>query len=206
MNKQEQQYYDYFVKLGYKPKFYPEKHSFKIDDIYLKVCDYPVSEFIRQQAIDASYKMQVVLLSGNLSFKDYEVFNEGVENVAFMVHSESKYHRTFYGEFDVEYFPVEAKAIADVILGGKELVCRRCGSINDFIVEKNLHYKATCKCGSFITNLPTNRPVKLHFGKYAGRDISSMVQKEEVEYLKWILSNMSLKQNIVDAINSHLGI
>jgi len=208
MNKQEQQYYDYLLNLGYTPKHFPEKHSFLIPNVYLKVCDFPVSDFIRQQAKEASKKMVIMLLHGNLTFDSYTVFHEGDECAeGFLTKSNSKYSPIYYGEMDVEYFPEEAKCIADVIINGKKLVCPRCKKVNKFIVGKNIHYKATCVCGTWITNISSNKPIKLHFGKYAGREISSMIQKEEVDYLKWALSNMTtLKKNVIDAINSHLGI
>lgn len=207
MNKQQLQYYQHLINLGYTPKFYPEKNGFMIPGVYFKLCDSEPSDFIIHQAREASHKISVVLLRGNLTFTEYECFSDGGSCDAIITHADNKFSPLFYGEFDYEYFQKEAKSIADIILSEKGLVCKKCFRKNEFTVEKNLHFKATCVCGAFIGNIPTNKPAKIHFGKYAGREISSMTSKEEVDYLKWALANMtSLSKKLIEEINKHLSI
>ena len=82
------------------------------------------------------------------------------------------------------------------------VVCRKCGVIHetkDIIIETiplpggGCHKKASCPtCKSFIKFLPHSAPT-LYFGKYKGKPISEIVQKDP-SYLHWML-----KQNIRSA-------
>jgi len=72
----------------------------------------------------------------------------------------------------------------------KDVTCTNCGLINDFETRiSGPHKSAYCNgCGKYIKHLPQENPkLKLYFGKYIDREISSMTLKEEIEYLKWVL-------------------
>lgn len=206
MNKQEKQYNDYLINLGYNPKFFPEKNGFllKEENIYLKCTPYPITDLVRKQALEASKKIDVILLDGNLTFKQYEVFRNGEEVEAVLLIKGSKYGNFFYDVFNLEYFDNECFAIAKAIVD-KDLICPRCKSKNNYKVEKNLHFKATCRCGTFITNISANKPPVIHFGKYQGREISSMVSNDEVNYLNWAVSNSIFNKKLTEAAIAHLN-
>lgn len=209
MNKQEQQYFVYLTKLGYTPKFYPEKSMFYIEEhnLYLKCCEYPAPEKLKEYALKACKDFNIILLEGNLTFRTYPTYYNGFELQcdAVLMHKGSKYEPFFYGEFEPNYFEDEAYAVAFAI-NGKDITCKRCGLINEYKIEKNVHYKATCKCGGFLTNISTNKPVTIHFGKYSGRQIDSMTDKEEVQYLQWACDhnvfNKKLKEAALTLIKS----
>ena len=202
MNKQEEQYFVYLTKLGYTPKFYPEKSMFYIEEhnLYLKCCEYSASDQLKQYAAEASKKANIVLLEGNLTFRDYPTFQDGyfVDCWCVLMHKGSKYAPFFYGEFHPDYFEHEAYAIACGI-NGKDITCKRCGRVNDYKIDKNVHYKATCKCGGFLTNISTNKPLTIHFGKYAGRQLDSMTDKDELQYLQWACDNNVFTKKLKEA-------
>lgn len=82
------------------------------------------------------------------------------------------------------------------------IVCKKCGVIHDtenIIIETiplpggGGHKKATCPiCKSFIKFIPHATP-SLYFGKYKGKPISEIAQKDP-SYLQWLV-----KQNIKSA-------
>jgi len=200
MNKQESQYYAYLKNLGYSPVFNQEKSSFLLKDqkIYLKCCSFPASEELNKLALQHSKKYTIILLDGNLTFKDYAVYAEGEAcHSGFLTHIGSKYGSIYYGEFDTEYFQKETFAIVKAI--DPAILKCRCGKEDQYIVTKNIHYKATCKCGNFIKNLSTNKPITIHFGKYAGRELESMTSKEEVQYLQWAINSGVFSKKVAQA-------
>src|SRR3972149_7403170 len=91
------------------------------------------------------------------------------------------------------------------------IVCKKCGVIHEtknIIVETiplpgGSHKKATCPtCKSFIKFLPHSIPA-LHFGKYKGKTISEIAQKNP-SYLQWLakqdIKSAGLKAAIEEAL------
>lgn len=81
-----------------------------------------------------------------------------------------------------------------------EVICLRCGTTNEFHIEKSgPHIKAVCNnCSLYIKFLPQEKePPKFYFGKYVGKYIHDI---EDLQYLAWASTNMTLKQPIRDAI------
>jgi hypothetical protein len=71
-----------------------------------------------------------------------------------------------------------------------EISCKRCGLVNDYRKEvSGVHIKAICNgCDTYIKFIPQGKPLlEMPFGKYKGRQISSLRSKEELDYLKWLL-------------------
>lgn len=208
MTNRDKQYHEFFTLMGYEFVYHPDKSGFMIKDIgYARVCDLPASDFIVSQAIEASKKRQIILLEGNLGYKCYRTFNDGEETseVQF-VSSNRKYYPLFYaGDYQVEYFDDTSLFTAIAING--DVTCHRCGSVNDFKVEKPyIHYKLTCSCGCFIKNSGTNAPAVLYFGKYQGREIASMKSNEELKYLQWCLGSDKIKGKLRTSIEKHLSL
>lgn len=88
-----------------------------------------------------------------------------------------------------------------------EIVCKKCGSVNNYRIEpRGIHRTACCNlCNSYIKHLPQGKPITLFFGKYKERTIDSMVNKDEIEYLKWLSQKPDLKPNSLrDYILKHL--
>lgn len=85
------------------------------------------------------------------------------------------------------------------------IVCKNCGTVDDYFTEKSgPHLKAMCcNCGTYIKFLPQTSKPKLHFGKYKGRDISSMTSEPEIKYLQWCLAT-DMKTNVKRDISEHL--
>ena len=82
--------------------------------------------------------------------------------------------------------------------------CQHCGLINDYnIILKSNQATAWCNgCDKFIKNVPYKSPM-LYFGKYKERLISSMVSKEEVEYLQWVAAQTWCKNVLKRQIENH---
>jgi len=201
MNKQEKQYYRYLINLGYSPVFCEEKSSFLLreEKIYLKCCEYPASEKTKALAIQHSLNRTIILLEGNLTFRDYPVYSGGeLMDMAVLMCKDSKYAPFYYCEYNDDYYDDERIAIARAITE-KQLVCRRCNRVDQYKVSKNIHYKATCVCGAFITNLSTNKPITIHFGKYIGRELTSMTSKEEIQYLQWGINSGAFSKKLTEA-------
>jgi hypothetical protein len=91
----------------------------------------------------------------------------------------------------------------------KNITCPKCQSIDDYKVEdRGLHKTAFCnKCDSYIKNLPQGKPITLFFGKFNGRTIDSMIEPNEIDYLRWLSTKTDLKPNSLrDYIFKHLGV
>lgn len=87
-----------------------------------------------------------------------------------------------------------------------DITWQNCGSINDFrTVMKSNQNTAWCNgCDKFIKNMPQGKPPVLHFGKYKDRLISTMLNKEEVEYLTWLSQQSFCKNNLKTNIENHI--
>ena len=85
----------------------------------------------------------------------------------------------------------------------ENMVCNRCGSIDDFRKEKaGIHVKAICNgCDSYIKMIPQNGPAKFYIGKYKGTMISKCDDKN---YLTWFLENTDPKKKIKKAIEHRI--
>ena len=209
MNSRDKQYHDFFKLMGYEFVYHPDKSGFMIKDVgYAKVCDLPASSFIIKEAEKASYKMPIILLEGNLTFKNYHNVSKGQWFCEGMfIKKGDKYFPMYYGgDYLLDSFPETSRITAIAINGN--ITCQRCGSINDFIVEKpSIHYKLICQCGCFIKNSGTNSPAILHFGKYKGREVASMKSDEELRYLQWLIGNSeSIKGKLKESIEKHLAL
>ena len=85
------------------------------------------------------------------------------------------------------------------------ITCRRCGSVDDYSTSRSgQHIKATCnKCGSYIQFVPQGGPPTLFFGKYKGREISTMITVDEINYLHWLL-DQDIKEKLREDIQNHI--
>jgi len=89
-----------------------------------------------------------------------------------------------------------------------DITCQRCGSVNDYReVKTELHNTAYCNgCDAYIKHLPQNNPiVTMPFGKYKGRDISSLLSSEELRYVEWMIHNSTANEKIKTALKLHLS-
>jgi len=88
-----------------------------------------------------------------------------------------------------------------------DITCQRCGLVDDYYVkESGPHKSAYCNgCDNYIKHLPQNNEIKIvPFGKYKGREISSMCSNEELRYLQWFVEMPDLRDNVKTAINKYL--
>lgn len=85
----------------------------------------------------------------------------------------------------------------------EQLVCRKCGSVDDYTTEqKSNNLVATCTCGAFIKNIPTEKP-KFYFGKYKDTFIHEC---DDLQYLIWARDNMNnLKGRQKDAVSDRVN-
>jgi hypothetical protein len=86
-----------------------------------------------------------------------------------------------------------------------DIICQNCGSINDYrTVMKSNQNTAWCNgCDKFIKNIPQGKPATLYFGKYKGRELSSMVSDDELKYLEWVSEQNWCKSLLKTQILSH---
>lgn len=89
-----------------------------------------------------------------------------------------------------------------------EIVCKNCGTIDFYLTEvRGPHVSAICAgCGKFIKHLPQDIEFVIPFGKYVGRELSSMLSKDETNYLHWLYQQTFVKKNFKDKIKNHLNI
>lgn len=209
MNLRDKQYHDFFKSMGYEFIYYPEKNGFKIKGIgYAKICENPASDLIVKQAIDASKNQTVILLEGNLTYRDYRQFCDGEEGCeCVFIPTGEKFFPLYYGDWDFEYFNETSFNIA-ISTKSKDIVCQKCGTCNEFKVAKcGPNITARCNhCGYWITNLTTNQPVVLNFGKYAGREIISFSGDEEIRYLQWLVTTPNVKGRLKEAILKQIAL
>lgn len=86
------------------------------------------------------------------------------------------------------------------------LTCKKCGTIDEVVIsEQGNHVRADCRaCGAFIKFVPQGKPPVLYFGKYKGREISTLKSKEEVDYLNWVIVQTWCQKNVKKQIEDHL--
>jgi hypothetical protein len=84
----------------------------------------------------------------------------------------------------------------------KDIVCTKCGLVNDYRTEMKANNKvAYCNgCDSFITNIPYQQPM-LYVGKYKGVPISSI---HDASYLEWAVNTLKLSEHVRAAINTQI--
>ena len=84
----------------------------------------------------------------------------------------------------------------------EDIVCKNCGSVNDYEIRVNLHKTAyCCSCGKYIKHIATDPPM-FYFGKYSQIPISEIKDKG---YLTWALNNMkNLKPRLKEAIEQQI--
>lgn len=87
----------------------------------------------------------------------------------------------------------------------KDVICQKCGSVNDYRVTKgNLHHTAYCNgCDAYIKNLPQGGPYILPFGKFKGTLLSEMTSRDQIDYLNWMLRS-DFNNTTKDKVNAHL--
>lgn len=88
----------------------------------------------------------------------------------------------------------------------EDITCIKCGLVNDcYTYERGPHIGARCNgCDTFIKWIPQNNPnFIIPFGKFKGRELSSMKLDHEVGYLQWLLST-DIKLNLRKKIEDHL--
>lgn len=209
MNLRDKQYHDFFTSMGYEFIYYPEKHGFKISDIgYAKICERPASDVIVNQAIEASKTQDIILLEGNLTYTHNRFFRAGQEamDVVFMPKGK-KYYPLFFGEWGFDYFDDTSFEIA-MATKSKDIICQKCATVNEFRVNKaGPNITARCNhCGYWITNLTSNQPVTINFGKYAGRSITSFTSDEEIRYLQWLVQTPNVKGRLKEAILKQIAL
>lgn len=87
----------------------------------------------------------------------------------------------------------------------EEVICQRCQTANEFyVVPSGPHLKALCNhCNGYIKFVSQDKePPKFYFGKYVGKYIHEI---EDMQYLKWAVTNMKLKQPMRDAIQKQIN-
>ena len=85
-----------------------------------------------------------------------------------------------------------------------EVICLRCQTTNEFyVVQSGPHLKAMCNnCNQYIKFLSQEKePPKFYFGKYVGQYVHEI---EDMQYLRWAVNNMTLKQPMKDAIQKRI--
>jgi len=86
----------------------------------------------------------------------------------------------------------------------EDLICKKCGSINDYYVRKSeLHRTAYCKCGSYIKHLPNDdySDLAMYLGKYKGCKVRLI---KDQNYLEWALKNIDFKAKYIIAIKEQI--
>jgi len=84
--------------------------------------------------------------------------------------------------------------------------CQRCQTEDQYYTQPSgPHLMAVCNhCNKYIKFVSQGVPPMLYFGKYKGRQIASLVSEDEINYLKWLLNNGTLKPTLKNQITEHL--
>lgn len=85
-----------------------------------------------------------------------------------------------------------------------EVICQRCGTTNEFyVVPSGPHQKAVCNhCNQYIKFISQEKePPKFYFGKHVGKYVHEI---EDMQYLKWAVTNMKLKEPMRVAIQKRI--
>lgn len=87
-----------------------------------------------------------------------------------------------------------------------DVVCKNCGLVNDYTTtEAGPHIKAVCNgCDKYIKMLPQAKETVLYFGKYKGRSLESLKEKEELSWVQWACRTCSMKPVQKEAFLAHL--
>lgn len=90
----------------------------------------------------------------------------------------------------------------------QEIICKNCGSVNDFRIVEGTHQTAYCNgCDRYIKHLPReNKDRVIYFGKYKGTRLVDFTTKDHVSWLKWALNSVDLKPQLREEIIKHLGL
>ena len=85
----------------------------------------------------------------------------------------------------------------------EDIICKNCGSVNDYEIRINLHKTAyCCSCGKYIKHIATEPPM-FYYGKYSQVPISEITDKS---YLTWAISNIkNLKTKLKEAIQEQIN-
>ena len=90
-----------------------------------------------------------------------------------------------------------------------DVICTKCGLINDYKTVKGGQdvLSAYCNgCEEFIIILPDNRPILIMpFGKHKGRKLEDLVEKDEIQYLNWLVSQNWIESRLENSIKKHLN-
>lgn len=90
----------------------------------------------------------------------------------------------------------------------EELICKHCGPTDEFLIKQSgPHLTAYCeKCNGYIKHLPKSKTTEklLPFGKYIGTKICDMWDEEQINYLRWLVEQDFLKQDLRSAVGQHL--
>lgn len=89
----------------------------------------------------------------------------------------------------------------------QDVICKQCGSINDFNVVEGTHRTAYCNgCNAYIKHLPKpNKEHVIYFGKFKGTKLADFTTRDHVSWLQWAVKNCQLQDDLKDAIIKHLG-
>ena len=86
-----------------------------------------------------------------------------------------------------------------------EIVCKRCGSINDYSTALNPNNNglaATCNgCQSFIKFIPQDKPAEFYFGRHKGTKVRDCNEKW---YLKYFLEKLNPNEKMRKAIEHRI--
>lgn len=87
-------------------------------------------------------------------------------------------------------------------LPSDNIVCRSCGSINDYKVEeKGNHHCAYCNgCGEFIKNIG-HQPDIFHFGKFKGKLVSEV---DDRQWLEWAVETVKMSPKLRTAVKAKI--
>lgn len=87
----------------------------------------------------------------------------------------------------------------------EEIICTKCGLINDYRTEPaGPHTKAICNgCNRYIKFITKENKIQiLYFGKYSQTAVKDV---SDLNYLEWLIKNhTSLKPNLKEAIENQI--
>lgn len=88
-----------------------------------------------------------------------------------------------------------------------DVICQNCGSVNDYrtVMRANQNTAWCNGCDKYIKNVSQGKPPTLFFGKYKDRIIATMLHKDEVEYLRWLVAQPFCKNLLRSQITNHLN-
>jgi hypothetical protein len=86
----------------------------------------------------------------------------------------------------------------------QDIICPKCGSVNDYYTElKSNNNVARClKCDTFIKNIPQGKEPTFYFGKYKDTKVKDI---EDMPYLHWALKNVKLTSSMRLAVENQIN-